>query len=68
MKKLTKVITLGAMVFAVAATSVTAFAVSAYSSPAEAVAGLTGQAVESVVAERAETGKSYGAIASENGK
>lgn len=68
MKKLTKVLTLGAMVFAVAATSVTAFAASAYSSPAEAVAGLTGQTVESVIAERAETGKSYGTIASEDGK
>ena len=68
MKKLTKVLALGAIVVAFSATSITAFAASTYSSRAEAVAGLTGQTVENVIAEKAETGKSYGAIAAEAGK
>ncbi len=51
-----------------AATSVTAFAASAYSTPAEAVAGITGRTTESVTAEKLESGKAYGTIASEAGK
>jgi hypothetical protein len=43
--------------------SVTVFAASAYSNPAEAVAGLTGRDVDSVIAERRESGESYGTIA-----
>ena len=42
-------------------------AVSAYDTPAEAAAGLTGQSVEQVIAERHETGKTYGEIAGEAG-
>ena len=47
------------------ASTVTAFAASQYSTPAEAVAGLTGREVQSVIAERVETGKTYGSIANE---
>lgn len=47
--------------------SVTALAVSAYGSPAEAVAGLTKRTVESVVEERSKTDKTYGEIAKEAG-
>ena len=52
-------------VLTVAAGSVTAFAAE---SPAEIVAGLTGQSVEAVIAERTESGKTYGALAAVSGK
>lgn len=68
MTKFKKIAVIGGILLAVGATSLTAFAASAYSTPAEAAAGLTGKSVESVIAERAETGKSYGTIASESGK
>lgn len=58
---------IGAIVLAAAATSLTAFAASAYNSPAEAAAGLTGQTTESVIAQKSETGSTYGAIAAEAG-
>lgn len=68
MTKLKKIAAIGAMVLVVSATSLTAFAASKYSSPAEAVAGLTGKTTQSVIAERTETGKTYGEIAKEAGK
>lgn len=68
MTKLKKIAAIGAMVLVVSATSLTTFAASKYSSPAEAVAGLTGKTVESVVTERSETGKTYGEIAKDAGK
>lgn len=68
MTKFKTLVTLGAMVLLVGATSVTAFAASNYSTPAEALAGLTGKTVESVIAERSETGKTYGTIANDSGK
>ena len=68
MTKFKKIAAIGAMVLIVSATSLTAFAASKYSSPAEAVAGLTGQTVESVITERADTGKTYGTIAKDAGK
>ena len=68
MTKLKKIAAIGAMVLVVSATSLTAFAASKYSSPTEAVAGLTGQTVESVIAERSDTGKTYGTIAKDAGK
>ncbi|NCB47882.1 DUF2680 domain-containing protein [bacterium] len=58
----------GAIVLLVGAMSVTAFASSNYNSPAEAAAGVTGKTVEEVIAERQETGKTYGVIANEAGK
>lgn len=39
-----------------------------YKSPAEAAAGVTERTIESVMAERKETGKTYGTIAHEAGK
>lgn len=68
MTRLKKFAAIGAMVLVVSATSLTAFAASKYSSPAEAVAGLTGQTVESVITERSDTGKTYGTIAKDAGK
>lgn len=67
--KITKKILTGCVaVAAIAATSVTAFAASAYSTPAEAVAGITGRTEESIISERQESGKTYGTIAAEAGK
>jgi hypothetical protein len=68
MVKLKKILTLGITVLAVGVTSFTTFAASDYNTPAEAVAGLTGKSLESVIAERTETGKTYGNIANEKGK
>ena len=45
MKNIKKVVSLGAIVFAIGATSVTAFAASNYTTRAEAVAGLTGKQI-----------------------
>ena len=55
-----------ALVFVAA--SVTTFAASAYTTPAKAVAGITGRTTDSVIAERMESGKTYGTIAAEVGK
>jgi hypothetical protein len=68
MTKIKKITAIGAMVLVIGATSITAFAASKYSSPAEAVAGLTGKTTASVIQEKQDTGKSYGAIAAEAGK
>ena len=67
MTKLQKVLAIGALVIAVGATSITAFAAN-NTTAAETVAGLTGKTVDSVIAERSETGKTYGAIANDAGK
>lgn len=68
MTKLKKTIIIGATILAIGLTSVTAFAASPYKTPAEAVAGLTGKTLESVIAERTNTNKTYGTIAKEAGK
>lgn len=68
MKITKKILTVCVAVAAIAATSVTAFAASAYSTPAEVVAGITGRTEESIVSERQESGKAYGTIAAEAGK
>ncbi len=68
MTKMKKLLTLGTMALLVGATSITAFAASNYNTPAEAVAGLTGRTVESLIAERSEMGQTYGAIANAAGK
>ncbi len=62
-----KVMAVAIAVGAIAVISGAAFAAT-YRSPAEAAAGLTGKTVDEVVAERAETGKTYGQIADEAGK
>lgn len=67
MFKLKKLLAVGVAVLALSAVSVTALAASVYSSPAEAVAALTGETVDSVVQERQDTGKTYGTIAGEEG-
>ncbi|HZK43710.1 MAG TPA: DUF2680 domain-containing protein [Syntrophomonadaceae bacterium] len=67
MKKFKKAIILGAITLLIGTTSSVALAASNYSSPAELVAGLTNRTSESVIDERVETGKSYGAIANEAG-
>lgn len=56
------------LVLALGVTSVVAYAASAYGTPAEAAAGLTGRTLESVTEEKVENGKSYGTIADEAGK
>lgn len=63
-----KILTVCVTVAAIAATSVTAFAASAYSTPADAVAGITGRTEESIISEKQESGKTYGTIAAEAGK
>lgn len=68
MKNMKKLVTLGAVVLAMGATSLTAFAASDYSTPAELLAAITGRSVESLVEERQEEDKTYGTIASEAGK
>lgn len=68
MKKAKKLLVLGAAVAVIGVfASVTAFAASQYDSPAEAAAALTERTVESVIEEKSETGKTYGAIAKEAG-
>lgn len=64
--KKTLIITVVA-VLVLALGSVTAFAASQYSTPAEVVAGLSGREVQSVIDERAQTDKTYGTIAKEAG-
>lgn len=68
MTKLKKIMNTGAMLLSIGAVGMTAFATTQYSTPAEIVANLTGTTVQSVVEEKNETGKTYGAIADENGK
>ena len=63
-----KLFTIGMVVLIMGALSMTAFAASAYSTPAEAAAGVTGKTVEEVVAEKQSTGLTYGQIANEAGK
>ncbi|MDD4296100.1 MAG: DUF2680 domain-containing protein [Ruminiclostridium sp.] len=62
-----KLIFIGITVLTLTAGLVTAFAASQYTTPAEAVAGLSKREVQSVIEERAQTGKSYGTIANEAG-
>ena len=67
MKNLNKVAVIGAIIFAIGVTSVSAFAASDYNTPADIVAGLTGRAVDEVVAEKAESGDTYGELADQAG-
>ena len=65
MTNLKKIAVLGSMILAIGATSITAFAASDYTTPANAVAGLSGRTVESVIAEKIDSEKTYGKIAIE---
>ena len=67
MSKLKKFLTVGVAVLILSALSVTALAAAAYGSPAEAVAGLTGRTLDDVIAEKSETGKTYGQLADDAG-
>ena len=67
MTNLKKIAVLGSMILAIGATSITAFAASDYTTPANAVAGLSGRTVESVIAEKIDSEKTYGKIAIEEG-
>ena len=67
MKTIRKFVMVGIVVLLLVIGTVTAFAASQYETPAEAVAGLTGREVQSVIDERTETDKSYGTIANEAG-
>jgi hypothetical protein len=66
MKSLKKLAIVGAIVLALTVTTVTAFA-AAYSSPADIIAGLTGESADSVRAEKVESGSTYGTIADSYG-
>ncbi|WP_206458139.1 DUF2680 domain-containing protein [Anaerovorax sp. IOR16] len=68
MKRTKIALTVGMMVLALGATSLTAFAASNYKTPAEAVAALTGKTVESVVSEKTANNVTYGSIAKDAGK
>lgn len=68
MTKIKKIVAIGTMALVVSAMSISAFAATTYKTPAEAVAGLTGKSVESVTAEKQESGKTYGTIAKDAGK
>ena len=68
MKNLKKIIAVCALTLVVSTAGFTAFAASAYKTPAEAAASLTGKTVSDVITERQETGKTYGEITSEAGK
>ncbi|GEM_PF-524912 len=67
MKTIKKVFVAGITIFALIAGSAAAFATSQYSTPAEAVAGLTGRQVQSIIDERVQTGKTYGTMADDAG-
>ena len=66
MKSLKKLAIVGAIVLALTVTTVTAFA-AAYSSPADIIAGLTGEPADSIRAEKVESGSTYGTIADSYG-
>lgn len=68
MKNVRKLVAVGAMITLVGATSLTAFAATGFTSPAEVLASLTDRTVETVVAEKIDTGKTYGTLANEAGK
>jgi hypothetical protein len=67
MSKIRRLWAVGVAVLVLSALSVTALAAAAYGSPAEAVAGLTGKTLEDVIAEKSETGKTYGQLANDAG-
>ena len=68
MKNVKKLIAAGVLTLALSVTGITAFAASAYKTPAEAAAGVTGKSVSDVITEHQQTGKTYGTIANESGK
>lgn len=67
MKKVKNIATVMAVILVIGATSVTAFAASGYTSPAQIINSLTGKSTESVIADKTESGSTYGTIANEAG-
>lgn len=62
-----KVLIVGLALVVIIATSITAFAVTKYNTPAEIVANITGKSVDEVTNQRYETRKTYGEIAYDEG-
>lgn len=67
MKFFKTLIAAGTVTAALCLSAVPVSAAATYDTQAQAVAGLTGRTLESVVSERWESGKTYGAIAEEAG-
>jgi hypothetical protein len=67
MKNSKKLVIPVTIALAIGVVSFTAFAASTYKTPTEAVAGLTGSTLESVTAQKVESGETYGSIAQEAG-
>ena len=67
MIKIKKGVFITTAILMVGVMSVGAYASSAYTSPAEAVAGLSGKSVEEVVATKTSTDETYGQIAADLG-
>ena len=67
MKKIKNVAIVMAVILVIGVTSVTAFAASGYTSPAQIITSLTGKPTESIIADKAESGSTYGTIANEAG-
>lgn len=67
MKQSKKIFTLAVVVLALVAMSITAFAVTTNQTPAELVAELTGRTVDSVRAQKIESGITYGGVANQAG-
>ncbi|HBH12990.1 MAG: Uncharacterized protein XD91_0578 [Clostridiales bacterium 38_11] len=67
MKHSKKIFTLTVVVLAIVAMSITAFAVTTNQTPAELVAEITGRTVDSVRAEKIESGSTYGGVANQAG-
>jgi hypothetical protein len=67
MKQSKKIFTLAVVVLALVAMSITAFAVTTNQTPAELLAELTGRTVDSLRAEKIESGITYGGVANQAG-
>ncbi|MDP3386513.1 MAG: hypothetical protein Q8S24_04715 [Eubacteriales bacterium] len=67
MKHSKKIFTLTVVVLAIVAMSITAFAVTTNQTPAELLAEITGRTVDSVRAEKIESGSTYGGVANQAG-
>lgn len=67
MKNLKRIFIVGLVVLALAATSLTAFAFTGVSTPAEIMANITGKTVEEVTEQKITSDKTYGEIAYDEG-
>ncbi len=67
MKRFNKILVVALVVFAFAAASLTAYALT-FNNPAEIVSNLTGKSVEEITEQKFSSGKTYGSIAIDEGK